>query len=135
MFTPAMIASSVSAFWRVIMSYALATPRMPLAEEMTTGGAADPPGVPLWPSASRSRVRPAPAAALNPTNWRREIDTPSFSQKELTANANYLAGSCYKRGSSLLKSRYRPSPSPPRNPIASDNYRPTMNHHRDFRRG
>jgi hypothetical protein len=40
MLTPAMTASRVSAFWRVIISYALATPRMPLAEAMTTGGAA-----------------------------------------------------------------------------------------------
>ena len=88
MLTPAMMASSVSAFWRVIMSYAFATPRMPLAEEITIGGPANPPPLSNRSSvsalASRSRVRPAAAAALKPTKWRREIDKPLPSVNWLT---------------------------------------------------
>src|SRR5690349_22030403 len=63
MLTPAMMASRVSAFCRVIMSYALATPRMPLAEEITIGGPAKLADSSASARASRSRVRPAAAAA------------------------------------------------------------------------
>src|SRR6185436_2787195 len=82
MLTPAMIASRVSAFWRVIISYARATPRMPLAEAMTTGGDANAPlnDASRFASrdsarASRSRVSPAAAAAPTPMKCRREIVT------------------------------------------------------------
>src|SRR5438105_2579317 len=80
MLTPAMMASRVSAFWRVIMSYARATPRMPLADETTTGGPAYSVVEPAVCSTTSARawwlrVSPAAAAAPTPMKWRLEIDT------------------------------------------------------------
>src|SRR3954469_341987 len=82
MLTPAMMASRVSAFCFVIISYARATPRIPFADAMTTGGAANPApdDCPLAVSrisarASGLSANPAAAAALAPTNRRLEIDT------------------------------------------------------------
>src|SRR6266550_2767669 len=83
MLTPAIIASRVSAFCRMIISYARATPRMPLPDATTTGGPAnsDVPTGRATPRSStsarafRSSVSVAAAAAPAPINFRLEIDT------------------------------------------------------------
>src|SRR5438552_5037595 len=82
MLTPAMMASRVSAFCRVIMSYARATPRMPLPEATTTGRPANSEALEPYKVASETSARalrlsvtPAAAATPTPTNFRLEIDT------------------------------------------------------------
>src|SRR3954467_6145508 len=82
MLTPAMMASRVSAFCFVIISYARATPRIPFAEAITSGGPEDPAPADWPPAVSRISARasglsanPAAAAAPAPTNRRLEIDT------------------------------------------------------------
>src|SRR5688500_308770 len=82
MFTPAMIASRVSALFRVIISYALATPRSPFDEAITAGrpaNAADSGGcrsvmeTNVDAESGLESVMPAAAAAPAPRNSRREI--------------------------------------------------------------
>ena len=82
MFTPAIAASSGSAPCCEIISNARATPRMPLAEEMTTGrvaGACRQTAI-ASPAAGRARASRGQyeltaAAAPAPTKSRRVIDT------------------------------------------------------------